>query len=209
MSRVPSRRRILSALALLPALVRCQDSPPSRFYTLAPRPAAGPAGKISRTVVVQRVEVAKYLDRPQIVRLGSSYELSFAEFERWGEGLGDMVTRVLVADLAERLPDCDIYAAGGPLTLPSADKTVEVNIVKFEPDPAGTVVLVAQWAIHGHASSAGFRTQEFRVAAASSGSTDGSARPGGGTGGDAVGQVAAMSDALGQLASAIAKGLAG
>ena len=208
MTRGPSRRRILSALALLPIMSGCQDSPPSRFYTLAARPAAGPATKVSRAIIVQRVEVAKYLDRPQIVRYGSAYELSFSEFNRWGEGLGDMTTRVLVEDLAERLPDSHVYAAAGPLTLSNADATLEVNIVKFEPDAAGMIVLAAQWVIHRKGSSDRYHTQQFQAAAAGSGSTSSDAASGSAPNTDPTGQVAAMSDLLGQLASQIAKELA-
>jgi uncharacterized lipoprotein YmbA len=207
MSSIPSRRRVLAALTLMPLVARCKDTPPTRFYTLAPRPAQGPSPKVAHTIVVQRVEVARYLDRPQIVRYGSPYELSLSEFDNWGEGLGDMATRVLVEDLAERLPDSHVYAASGPLTLPNADETVEVNIMKFEPDAAGAVVLSAQWVIHRKGSSGRYHTQQFQVAAAASGSSGG-ANSGGGATIDSASQVAAMSDALGQLASQIAKALA-
>jgi uncharacterized protein len=211
MSGVPSRRRILAAIALVPILARCQNSPSSRLYTLAARPAQDPAGKVSRTIVVQRVEIAKYLDRPEIVRYGSPYELTLSEFDRWGEGLGDMATRILVEDLAERLPHSQVYAASGSLTSPGADETLEVNITKFEPDAAGTVVLAAQWTIHRKAGRDRLRTQQFRVPvveanATKDGATGGA--PSGSTTLDPTSQVAAMSDALGQLATEIAKELA-
>jgi uncharacterized protein len=193
MTAFRSRRLIPSTLGLLLALGGCQDSPPVKFYTLTARPAAPAAGPALRTIIIKPVEVAKYLDRPQIVRYSGSYELSLSEFDRWGEGLGDMATRVLAEDLAERLPRSHVYAATSTLTSPDADVTVEINIVKFEPDAAGTVILAARWVIHRAKRGPQFQEQQIRVAA---------------SGVDATSQVAAMSDALGQLASRIAAGLA-
>lgn len=188
----PDRRLIVAALILLAALGGCQDSPSPKFYTLAARPAT-PTARFPKTITVKRVELAKYLDRPQMARHTDPYVLSLSEFDRWGEGLSDMVTRVLVEDLAQRLPGSQVYAATGPLTLPSADLTLEINIDRFEPDSGGAVVLAAQWVVHGGRRRDEFRAQQIRVATA---------------GGDAADQVVAMSDALGQLASQIAVSIA-
>lgn len=186
-------RLIVSALVMLPALGGCQGSPSAKFYTLASRPGPLPAASFSKTITVKRVEVAKYLDRPQIVRHYNPYGLSLAEFDRWGEGLGDMVTRVLVENLTQRLPRSQIYAATSPLTSPTADMTVEVNIDSFEPDSGGAVILAAQWVVHYPNGSARFRSQRIRVEPT-----------GGAPKGDATNQIVAMSDALGDLATDIA-----
>ncbi len=188
----PSRRRLVGTLLLLlPVIAGCSSTPPPKLYTLAPRPAT-PANQLAATVSVRQVGVAPYLDRPQIVRYSSPYEMSASEFNRWGEGMSDMVTRVLVENLAERLPASQVYAAAGPLTLPGADITIEVNIPRFDADAGGTVILAAQWVVHsgsGKKAKDQFHAQQFRVAPPSN---------------DTAGQVAAMSDALGQLASQIA-----
>ncbi len=187
----PSRRLILVGLGLLPVLAGCSATPSPRLFTLAPQPATSD-GRFSGTISVKRVTVAKYLDRPQIVRYSNPYELSFSEFMLWGEGLSDMVTRVLVENLSVRLPGSQIYAASGPLTKAKVDVTLEVNIDNFEPDPAGTVVLVAQWVAYREGHNDQLRSEQIQVMPAS---------------GDTMGQVAAMSDALGQLANQIAGGL--
>src|SRR5260370_4626261 len=144
MARSPSRRHVVAVLALLPALSACAPTPSPRLFTLAPQPGT-PDNRFSGTINVKRAELAKYLDRPEIVRYSDHYQLSMSEYVRWGEGLGDMVTRVLVQDLAHRLPRSQLYAASGPLALPSPAVTVEVNVDKFEPNPSGAVVLLAQW----------------------------------------------------------------
>jgi uncharacterized protein len=188
----PSRRRVITMLALLPALGACSTTPAPQLYTLAPRPGT-PDNRFSGSVSVRRAELAKYLDRPEIVRYSDPYQLGMSEYVRWGEGLSDMVTRVLVEDLAQRLPLSQPYASSGPLTLPSPTITIDVNIDKFEPDPSGAVVLLAQWVARRERSGGErIRSEQIRV-------TTGSGDPGA--------QVAAMSDALGQLADRIAGGL--
>jgi uncharacterized protein len=187
----PSRRRFLGALFLLPAIAGCSDPPP-KLYTLAPHPAT-PARRPPATVSVAQVSVAKYLDRPEMVRYSDAYQLSASEYERWGEGMSEMVTRVLVENLTQRLPGSQVYAASGPLSLPGAEFTVEVYVDKFDADAGGVITLTAQWAIHGAKGQNQFHAQEIRIVPSSS---------------DTAAQVAAMSDALGQLSSQIAAGLA-
>jgi uncharacterized lipoprotein YmbA len=191
-AEAPSRRRVVAVLALLPALGACSTTAPPRLFTLAPRPGT-PDNRFSGTISVKRAELAKYLDRPEIVRYRDAYELSMSEYVRWGEGLGDLVTRVIVEDLAQRLPRSQPYAASGPLTLPGPTVTIEINIDRFEPDPSGAVVLAAQWVAHRERSGDRIQSEQIRVAVGSS---------------DTTAQIAAMSDALGELTDRIASGLA-
>jgi uncharacterized lipoprotein YmbA len=141
---IPSRRLILGGFAALTMLSACSASPSPRLYTLVPQPAAA-VGPFVGTINVKRVDLAKYLDRIQIVRYSATYELMLSEFNLWGEDLADMVTRILVENLTTRLPGSQVYSDSTALTLPAPDVTVEIDIDHFELDPAGTVVLAAQW----------------------------------------------------------------
>jgi uncharacterized lipoprotein YmbA len=189
-----SRRRLLAGPALLSALVACSTTPPPRVVTLVPRPttATQQAYRSSTTVMVKSVELAKYLDRPQIVRYSDTYELELSEFERWGEGMRDMVTRVLVENLAMRLPNSQVFAGSGPLTM-RADAAVEVDISRFDADPGGAVILAARWTVQREAKKARLESERISVPAGISTTTQ---------------LVAAMSDALGQLGDHIALALA-
>jgi uncharacterized lipoprotein YmbA len=185
-------RRLILVTPLLLAAFGCTSSTPPKLYTIVSRPGAD-GGRAPATVMVRTVEVAKYLDRPQIVRYGAPYELEANEFERWGEGMRDMTTRVLVEDLALRLPRSQVYAGSGPLTI-TADATVELEITRFDPDPDGAVVLAARWVVQQQRRSPRLRTERIRVAPASK---------------DTDALVAAMSDALAQLGDHIAADLVG
>jgi uncharacterized protein len=186
----PSRRRVLAGCGLL-LLAACSTTPPPRLFTLAPRPAT-PSRPFAATIAVRRVQLPKYLDRLQIVSYRDPYELQYSEFVIWGENLSDMTTRVLAENLSERLPQSQVYLGAGSFADATADITLETSIDKFDPDPSGVVVLSAQWAAHRQGYPDQIRSEQIRI-------TPGSKDP--------TGQVAAMSDALGQLADRIVAGL--
>jgi uncharacterized lipoprotein YmbA len=184
-----SRRRLIAGLGLLAALEGCTTSPNSRFFTLAPQPVAASAGRSPATVAVKPVELAKYLDRPQIVRHSNAYELQIADIERWGEETRDMVTRVLIENLSLRLPASQVVGASGSLTI-RADVTVEVDISRFDADQSGKVLLDARSAVQRDGRRPSLWSDRITVQPASPSVTD---------------LVAAMSDALGQLSDHIAQ----
>jgi len=187
-----SRRRLIAGLGLLAALEGCMTSPNSRFFTLAPQPVAASAGRSPATVAVKPVELAKYLDRPQIVRHGNAYELQIADLERWGEEMRDMVTRVVIENLSLRLPASQVVGASGSLTI-RADVTVEVDISRFDADQNGKVFLDARSAVQRDGRRPSLWSDRITVQPASPSVPD---------------LVAAMSDALGQLSDRIAQVLA-
>jgi uncharacterized protein len=191
MTRALSRRRVLLGIGLVGPLGACADTPPPKLFTLAARSAAPIAGP-SRSVMVGTVGLPKYLDRPQIVRLANDYQLSVSDYERWAEGMGDMVTRVLVENLSLRLPSSRIYAASGTLA-PPADVVIKVEIGSFAADSEAGVVLSANFVMQAAAGEARYQSERIEVRAASANALD---------------VVAGMSEALGQLSDRIARALA-
>ena len=171
-------------------LAGCSTSPIPSIYTLAIQPGTQLAGGPSSLSVVGAA-IPKYLDRPQIIRHGGPYQLDVSEFDRWGEPFGDMVTRILVGDLAQRLPKTQVFRDESP-TATNAVASVQVDISRFDPDPDGTVVLVARWTLRG-TNVIAEDSNRLTVKPAS----------------DAIPDiVAAMSQALGQLADHIAAAVA-
>jgi uncharacterized lipoprotein YmbA len=73
--------------------------------------------------------------------------------------------------------------------MPPPDVTLEVDIEEFETDPSGAVVLVAKWLAHRERAGDQLRSSHIRLVTSSA---------------DTTGEVAAMSDAVGQLANEIA-----
>jgi uncharacterized protein len=179
------------AVALALAVAACSTSPPATLYTLVPRPGQ----RVERAlppVTVRTVDVPKYLDRPQIVRYRNSVELATHDLERWGEGLDGMVTRVLVEDLSLRLPATQVTMAAGTLAA-QAERSVAVDLARFDADPGGTAVIEARWTIRRSGGAEPVRLERIAVPT---------------KGDDPAALVSALSDGLAQLADRIAGALA-
>jgi len=192
MSRAPlSRRQLIAGVGISALVGACGTSPPPRRFILAPRPAATPLPSTGR-IMIAGVGIAKYLDQPQIVRHSSGYELTAADLERWGEGMADMVARVLAEDLAARLSGSQVFVGDGAATVP-ADASLELYIQNFDADPDGTVILAARWTIRRGAGAVRLGSERVAERPASAATSD---------------LVAAMSDALAKLADRLAPMLA-
>ncbi|SUE43567.1 PqiC family protein [Roseomonas gilardii] len=212
MSRTLTRRclgALLPASMAAAALAGCA-SPGPAYYRLSAR--AGPAlPERGRQVQLRRVGIPGYLDRPGLVRAREGGRLDVADVESWPEPFGDMVTRVLAENLALRLPGDSVAAEGGALRIP-ASILAEVQIQRFEAGPDGVVELLAQAAVRPrNQDAAASRTLRFRVPSGVPGaSVPGASVSGasvsraGAKGPDAAGVVAAMDQALGQLADSLA-----
>ncbi len=186
------RRRALLVGAATAGLADCA-SPNPRLYTIAsiPGPSVGGGPAI---VLLREIGLARYLERSQIVRSSEDYRLDVLANDWWGEPLGTMLSRVLVAELSQRLPDSVVYGENGAVTT-APDATIELNIQRLDQDASGSVVLVAQAGLLRHGRVAPI-TKTFRVSVAPGG-------PG------VSSEVAAMSAAVGQLADSLAALLRG
>jgi uncharacterized lipoprotein YmbA len=109
----------------------------------------------------------------------------------WGEPLGAMLGRILVAELTQRLPGSTVFLESGAISA-TPDATVEVNIERLDQDAAGQLILSAQIAIAGRHQDT--RSVRFAVTPPSAGTT---------------GFASAVSTAVGQLADTIAGMVAG
>ena len=193
MSPLP-RRRLLLVPAGLALLAGCSASPNPTLYTAAvvpgpPRPGA------PHIVVLREISLARYLERPQIVRSSAAYQLAVAPNDWWGEPLAAMLGRVLVEGLSQRLPGSVVLSELGAIGN-TADATVEINVLRLDADADGSVVLRAQIGITLATARSSPTAQAIALRAAA---------PVAGV----AGEVAAISDALGQLADRIAALLAG
>ena len=177
----------LAVLGLAVALVAC-SSPDPALYTIAPvQGAAQNSGP--KVIVLQQIGLARYLERSQIVRSSENYRLDVMSNEWWGEPLASMLSRVLVVELSQRLPQSNVLGEGGGVSA-SPDATIELNIQRLDEDTAGVLVLQAQAGVSfkGHESPV-LRSFHLTVPPSGPGVSD---------------EVAAISAAVGQLADGLA-----
>ena len=187
-----SRRAAVSGFLLMAALPAGCASPTPVLYTLdaVPGPVLSRGPKI---VVLQDVSLAPYLDRKQIVRSSSDYHIDVESNNWWGETFTAMISRVLTAEIDQRLPGTNVFGESGAVDV-TPDATLAVNITRFDVDNSGAVVLTAQIGVT-------FATSRRRDLSSSLRFSVPAPSP------DISGQVMAMSTALGELADALAGSL--
>jgi uncharacterized protein len=126
-----------------PALIgACSSSPPTRFYTLSETaPETHPASQLGAgAVLIYRVTIPGEIDRPQLVRQMDANRLQIAEDDRWAAPLDEMIRRVLLDDLARRLP-----ASPGGASAAGRQHALSVDIREFYGDANCNVTLRAAW----------------------------------------------------------------
>lgn len=182
------RRRAVLACCCTTVLLTACASPNPALYTLAPVPGTPQPGG-PRIVVLREIGLARYLERSQIVRSSEGYKLAVESNNWWGEPLGAMITRILEEELSQRLPGTSVFGESGAIAA-EADATVDVNIQRLDADRSGAVVLAAQVAVSFTKGRRPPNTRSVRF-------TVPAPTP------DLMGEVGAMSTALGQLADTV------
>jgi hypothetical protein len=186
MVRSLSRRTLLPAAA---CLVASCASPNPNLYTLEPPP--GPVRRGGpRVIELRSIGLARYLERSQIVRSSENFRLDVIPNDWWGEPLDAMIGRTLARALAQRLPGSTVYVENGAISA-EPDATVQVNVQRLDQAAGGAIRLAAQFAVVRRSSDTRGVTIEVPV-----------------RGSTTADLVAAMSEAIGQLADRIVAALA-
>jgi uncharacterized lipoprotein YmbA len=191
------RFRRLAAPVLAAILSACGSSPPSHYYELSAQPdppAVQQAGYPPRMVALGEVKLPAALDRPQIARQVGPNQLEYSETDRWAGPLDEMTRRVLAADLRPLLPS-DMALVANDSSAP-AERTVAVEVSRFDADKTGRVTLDATWETLDKNAKVIGTPRQASVAEPGSGS-------------DAAAVAATMSRAVAKLADDIAAGIGG
>jgi uncharacterized protein len=181
------RLRLTAALWATLAVASCA-SPDPKLYTIAAIPGSVSSGA-PKVIALHGVGVAQYLLRSPIVMSSGDYRVALRANAWWGEPIDAMLGRVLVEDLAQRLPQSTLYASAGAVT-GSPQATIEVEVQRLDLDRDGTLLLIAQASVtfkdRGSPDTRSFRISQPPPSP------------------DVEGQVAAASTALAQVADRIA-----
>jgi uncharacterized protein len=181
------RIALLIAAGSLAGLAAC-SSPNPVLYTIAPIPGT-PQNGAPKVIALQQISTAHYLERTQIVRSSENYRLDVMSNDWWGEPLSAMLSRVLVEELGQRLPQSTVIGESGAVTA-SPDATIELNVQRLDEDASGNLLLQAQASVSvkGRGSPV-LRNFRFTVPPPTPG---------------IPGEVTAISAAVGQLADGLA-----
>lgn len=175
------------ALGLAVMLAGCGASKDPLLYTIAPVNGAT-QNTAPKIVLLESVDIPRYLDRAQIVRSSEDYRLDLKTDDWWGEPLGAMLRRVLQQELGQRLPASVVLSESGAVNA-TPDATIDVDLQRLDEDTHGNVVLQAQASVLFKGAKQPV-LRNFHLTA-----------PTGGPG--AAGEVAAISGAVGRLADGL------
>jgi uncharacterized lipoprotein YmbA len=176
----PAQGWIFLALASV-GLTACvhvgqQEGHSWRLFTLSPLPETGePAATISPGAVrasigVGPVHLPGYLDQDQILTRISESGFILSDRDRWAEPLKDNIARVLARNLSTLLQTEQLALHPWPAPQRSTYQ-LEIEMLSFEADTAGTAHLAAHWLLRDGRRRQTIAEKEVRLTTRAAGSS--------------------------------------
>lgn len=125
-------------------LAACSNAGPT-YYTLSSVPGTIYRGNAS-IIEVRTPSLAGFLDKDRIVSEISNNKLTLSSSDAWGDNVTNMIGRVTMLNLAQRLPDARIFLQN-QATETTPQVYVEMDISKFNQDSSGNAVVTADLVI--------------------------------------------------------------
>lgn len=118
----------------------------AKFYTQVATSAGAISSDYTAFVGVNRVQLPKYIDRPQIVtQQKDSVQINISEYNRWVELPSVLATRALTEDLSLLLPAAQVKMT--PSHGEEFERVISVEIVKMDAVLGEKAELVAWYTI--------------------------------------------------------------
>lgn len=161
------RIRFLPFVALA-LLLGCGSTPPTEYYVLS---ADAPIGRNTAqpSIGIAELQIAEYLQRPEIMVMESTNRARLDGFERWAEPLDDGIRRTLALNLGALLETDSVRVRPWPRDwIP--DWVLRCTVARLDAS-ASMVELVAIWSLQRGAVAAPVLERSSRLSRARSGST--------------------------------------
>ena len=127
----------------------CSTSPTSNFFHLEKNADMTLTGIDRGTAIgVGPVNIAQYLDRPQIVTRNGSHGLQMSEFNRWSEPLKNSISRVISVSLSNQLQTTRVYLIPRRNKAIPLDYQVAIDIARFDGELGSDARLTARWSLY-------------------------------------------------------------
>jgi uncharacterized lipoprotein YmbA len=158
-----SVRVLCLALPLASACLIPRAGPdPTRYFVLTSENGGASGAPAQLVLGLDRIDLPEYLTRLELATRSASNQLTFAEYNRWGEAVKDGFARTLRSDLEAQLGASHIVtppfdAANRPAL------TVDVEVRRFERVLPDGAVLEATWTLRDGKTGAALVAKEARV----------------------------------------------
>ena len=161
------RTAFISGATLCVALTGCitpDPTPEAHFFQLQPSSDREP---ISDDIdigplLVGPVEVADYIDKPQIARRVGEHQIVYDEGNRWAESLEKNVSSVIVENLSSFLGKDEVYPFAS-IHAGEARASVEIRISRFEGTPGEWAILHAAWTVSSQNENVGAQGRRVQL----------------------------------------------
>jgi uncharacterized lipoprotein YmbA len=174
-----------------------QQEQPWRLLTLSPLPepvedtgTTSSPGPVQSAIGVGPIYLPGYLDQNQLVTRISQNRVTLSENDRWAESLEENIAQVLAHNLSILLRTDRVILHPWPAQQRPTYQ-LEIDVLSFETDTAGTAYLAARWFLRDVARRQTIAEKEVRLTAPAAGSSTEQS-------------VASLSKALGDFSVAIA-----
>ena len=149
MKRIHEKACLLISVLCLFIIAGCATTPSPTYYQLE-EPASSLLGGVERglAIGVELLNVAAYLDRPQIVTRVTDHKLELSESNMWAEPLKESIVRVIGVNLSNMLDTNRVFR------LPRRDKSIPLDfrvaltITRFDGTLGGEARLTARWNLY-------------------------------------------------------------
>ena len=109
-------------------------------------------------IAVEPIKIPAFLDKPQIVTLtNDGMQLNIAETKRWAEPLSAMIQRVMINDLAYRLPNSEVRPK--TFTRDKYDYILYIDVNKIDASFNKELILSVWWSLIDKDGKTVYRTQ--------------------------------------------------
>lgn len=191
---MPTARQLAPVLALAALLAACGSTPRTEYFLLSAE-APPVAARAQPAIGIAELNVAEYLQRPEMVIMESANRLSLRDYHRWAEPLADGVQRTVALNLGALLETDGVRVRPWPREW-SPQWLLRLNIARLDVR-SDTVELVATWSL---ARGSETRERSSRLARQRTGTSADSA---------AADISALLLELSGQIASEVRAGSAG
>jgi len=146
---IATARSITYCVMVLLLLTACSSSPPVRYFSLSSTVADGQQDPDDAVVLgLGPMRMAAYLNRSQIVTRGAGAEIKVDEFSRWAEPLAVAFHRIVSTDVDNTMDGVTVLAfPWESAAWNQVDYRLLGDVIRFDADRSGRVVLETQWGI--------------------------------------------------------------
>jgi uncharacterized protein len=146
---ITTARSITYYVMVLVLFTACSASPPVRYFSLSSTIVDGRQNSDDAVVLgLGPMRMAEYLNRSQIVTRGAGAEIKVDEFSRWAEPLAVAFHRVVSTDVDNTMDGVTVLAfPWGSAVRGQVNYRLLGDVIRFDADRSGRVVLETQWGI--------------------------------------------------------------